>query len=92
MQSLDDTYYLIAVEDSTTGRVVACGSLIKERKVNGGDDGDDWQFIHSAAAYGHIEDIAVHSSMQGKRIGIAVINGLVEIGRRLGLYKIVLGM
>lgn len=39
---------------------------------------------------GHIEDIAVSKSMQGRKLGLKIINTLEEIGRGQGVYKIIL--
>ena len=58
---------------------MACGSIILERK-----------FVRSAGVVGHIEDIAVSKSMQGRKLGIRIINSLEEIGRVMGCYKIIL--
>jgi glucosamine-phosphate N-acetyltransferase len=58
---------------------VAVGSIIVERK-----------FLRNAGLVGHIEDIAVSKSMQGRKLGLKIINSLEEIGRGQGLYKIIL--
>ncbi|AAS53881.1 AFR510Wp [Eremothecium gossypii ATCC 10895] len=61
------------------GRVVATGNIIIEAKL-----------IHHCGLVGHIEDIAVASDQQGKRLGMLLINTLTEIGRNAGCYKIIL--
>lgn len=60
-------------------QVVACGSVIVERK-----------FVRNAGLVGHIEDIAVSQSMQGRKLGLKIINTLVDIGLVRGCYKIIL--
>lgn len=60
-------------------QVVACGSVIIERK-----------FVRNAGLVGHIEDIAVSQSMQGRKLGMKIINTLVDIGLARGCYKIIL--
>lgn len=39
---------------------------------------------------GHIEDIAVSKSMQGRKLGLRIINALDAIGEAMGCYKIIL--
>jgi len=43
--------------------------------------------IHSCALAGHIEDIAVAKSEQGKSLGIKIIHTLMHISERVGCYK-----
>ncbi|KAI9636608.1 acyl-CoA N-acyltransferase [Dioszegia hungarica] len=59
--------------------IVSCGSIIIERK-----------FVRSSGLVGHIEDIAVSKSMQGRKLGLKIINTLEEVGRGQGVYKIIL--
>ena len=58
---------------------MAVGSIIVERK-----------FTHGLGLVGHIEDIAVSKKMQGRKLGLHLINTLEEIGRSTGCYKIIL--
>jgi glucosamine-phosphate N-acetyltransferase len=39
---------------------------------------------------GHIEDIAVDSKHQGKKLGLRVIEALKFIGQETGCYKVIL--
>jgi glucosamine-phosphate N-acetyltransferase len=48
------------------------------------------KFVRSAGLVGHIEDIAVSKTMQGRKLGLKIINTLEEIGRGQGCYKIIL--
>jgi hypothetical protein len=43
--------------------------------------------IHSCALAGHIEDIAVAKSEQGKKLGIKIIHTLMDISEKVGCYK-----
>ena len=43
--------------------------------------------IHSCALAGHIEDIAVSKSEQGKSLGIKIIKTLMDISEQVGCYK-----
>ncbi|EDO15340.1 hypothetical protein Kpol_1011p10 [Vanderwaltozyma polyspora DSM 70294] len=68
----------VIVEDST-GKVAATGNVIIEQKL-----------IHECGLVGHIEDIAVGSEFQGKKLGALLINKLTEVGLESGCYKIIL--
>lgn len=61
------------------GVVVATGMLLVEKKA-----------IHEGGKVGHIEDIAVAESEQGKKLGLTMITSLSSIGEKLGCYKIIL--
>jgi glucosamine-phosphate N-acetyltransferase len=52
------TTRVVVIEEPTTGRIVASGSLLVERK-----------FIRQCGLVGHIEDIVVHDSQRGKNLG-----------------------
>jgi glucosamine-phosphate N-acetyltransferase len=71
----NDSYFTIVIENDR-GRIVGVGSLLIEAK-----------FIHSCALAGHIEDIAVAKSEQGKKLGIKIIHCLMDISERVGCYK-----
>jgi len=43
--------------------------------------------IHTCALAGHIEDIAVSKSEQGKKLGIKIIHTLMDISEKVGCYK-----
>lgn len=45
------------------------------------------KFVHKNGLVGHIEDIAVDSSHQGKKLGLRVIEALKYIGQMTGCYK-----
>ena len=79
MKSLSNTYYILVILDTITDKILATGSLILEHK-----------FIRGAATIGHIEDIAVSKSAQGKRLGLHLVNALTELSEILGCYKCIL--
>ncbi|EGE07836.1 glucosamine 6-phosphate acetyltransferase [Trichophyton equinum CBS 127.97] len=74
----NDEYYILVICDGT-GRVVGTGSLIVERK-----------FIHAAGLVGHIEDIAIESGQQGKKLGLRMIHALDYVAKEVGCYKSIL--
>ena len=59
--------------------MVGCGSVIVERK-----------FVRGAGLVAHIEDIAVSKSMQGRKLGLRIINTLTAIAEARGCYKVIL--
>lgn len=70
-------YFTIVVEkEGEQRRIVACGTLMVECK-----------FIHACGLVGHVEDVAVLASEQGKRLGRVVMKTLEGLARRLGCYK-----
>ncbi|GMK59334.1 hypothetical protein CspeluHIS016_0703490 [Cutaneotrichosporon spelunceum] len=79
MKACKDTYYTVAFIHKPTDKLVAVGTVFIERK-----------FLRGAGVVGHIEDIAVSSSMQGRRLGLYLINSLEEIARSSGCYKVIL--
>ncbi|KAK4686696.1 glucosamine-phosphate N-acetyltransferase, partial [Tremellales sp. Uapishka_1] len=79
MKTCPGTYYILVLIEKATDQVVACGSLIAEKK-----------FIRGAGKSGHIEDIVVSDSMQGKGLGLALVKGLKELGEIIGCYKVIL--
>lgn len=59
--------------------VVATGMLVVEQKL-----------IHGCGKVGHVEDIAVAKSQQGKKLGNTLICHLSELARSHGCYKVLL--
>ena len=58
-------------------KIVAYGSIVVENKIRG-------------EVAGHIEDIVVDTSVRGKMLGVKLVKELVEIGKKLGCYRITL--
>ncbi|KAL7266478.1 Glucosamine-phosphate N-acetyltransferase-like protein [Rhizina undulata] len=78
MKKREGEYYLIVITDGT-GKVVGVGSLIVEKK-----------FLRNLGSVGHIEDIAVASDQQGKKLGLRIIHTLDHIAKQVGCYKAIL--
>jgi len=72
-------YYVISIVDKATDRVVATGTIFIEKK-----------FLRGLGSVGHIEDIAVNKDMQGKKLGLRVIQTLTNISEKVGCYKTIL--
>lgn len=77
-QSLPEIYQPHVITNEQ-GTVVSTGMLFIERKV-----------IHECGSIGHIEDIAVATTEQGKKLGFSMICGLTEVAQKSGCYKVIL--
>jgi glucosamine-phosphate N-acetyltransferase len=73
------SYYVLAIVNTETDKIVAVGSLFLEFK-----------FIRNLGSAGHIEDIAVDTTVQGKGLGKKMINALTLLSESLGAYKVIL--
>ncbi|KAH9849361.1 acyl-CoA N-acyltransferase [Lenzites betulinus] len=73
------TYYPIVIMDKPSDRIVAVGTTFIERK-----------FLRGLGCVGHIEDIAVDKSQQGKKLGLRIIHALTAISENSGCYKTIL--
>ena len=73
------TYYSIVIVDRASDRIVAVGTVFVERK-----------FLRGLGCVGHIEDIAVDESQQGKKLGLRIIQALTGISENSGCYKTIL--
>jgi glucosamine-phosphate N-acetyltransferase len=74
----NDQYFVVVITNESDA-VVAVGSIVVERKL-----------IHQCGKVGHIEDIAVDRSQQGKKLGLRLIHALTDIGHSQGAYKVIL--
>ncbi|KAK6060207.1 acetyltransferase, GNAT family [Cooperia oncophora] len=70
------SYYVVVIEDLSTGRVVGAATLMVE-----------WKFIHNAGCRGRVEDVVVDKDMRGKKMGALLNRVLVGLGRKVGVYK-----
>ncbi len=66
--------------DAATGAVLACGTLLVERKL-----------IRSAGCAGHVEDVVVDADARGRGVGKALLDALVAKAKALGCYKARIG-
>lgn len=79
MRAAPATYYSIVIVDNVSDRIVAIGTVFIERK-----------FLRGFGSVGHIEDIAVDKSQQGKKLGLRIIQALTHISENTGCYKTIL--
>uniref|UniRef100_A0A665SXL9 Glucosamine 6-phosphate N-acetyltransferase n=2 Tax=Echeneis naucrates TaxID=173247 RepID=A0A665SXL9_ECHNA len=72
-------YYVIVVEDTNLGQIVATATLITEHK-----------FIHSCAKRGRVEEVVVSDVCRGKQLGKLLVSTLTLLSKKLNCYKITL--
>ncbi|OAX41939.1 acyl-CoA N-acyltransferase [Rhizopogon vinicolor AM-OR11-026] len=79
MRAAPRTYYSIVILDKASDKIVAVGTAFIERK-----------FLRGLGSVGHIEDVAVDKSQQGKKLGMRIIQALTYISENNGCYKSIL--
>ncbi|XP_049574324.1 glucosamine 6-phosphate N-acetyltransferase [Syngnathus scovelli] len=72
-------YYVVVVEDTNLGQIVATATLITEHK-----------FIHSCAKRGRVEEVVVSDVCRGKQLGKLLMSTLTLLSKKLNCYKITL--
>lgn len=65
--------------DGPTGPLLACGTLVLERKL-----------IRACGTCGHVEDVVVDASARGRGVGKLLLAALTELARQKGCYKVIL--
>uniref|UniRef100_A0A6B2LPJ2 Glucosamine 6-phosphate N-acetyltransferase n=1 Tax=Arcella intermedia TaxID=1963864 RepID=A0A6B2LPJ2_9EUKA len=75
----DGNYYIVVMENTSTGKIVASGTLLLEKK-----------FLRSCGVVGHVEDIVVDKGERGKDFGKYIIDQLKHLGTTKGCYKLIL--
>uniref|UniRef100_A0A7I4Y3F4 Glucosamine 6-phosphate N-acetyltransferase n=2 Tax=Haemonchus contortus TaxID=6289 RepID=A0A7I4Y3F4_HAECO len=71
------SYYVVVIENLNNGRVVGAATLVIE-----------WKFIHQAGCRGRVEDVVVDKEMRGKKMGGLLNKLLVELAKKIGVYKL----
>jgi glucosamine-phosphate N-acetyltransferase len=79
MRAVPRTYYTLVIVDNASDRIVGVGCVFIERK-----------FLRGFGTVGHIEDIAVDKTQQGKKLGQRIIQALTHISENSGCYKTIL--
>lgn len=77
-------YHVVVVEDLSpqvpaSERILATATLLLEVK-----------FLRGGSVAGHIEDVSVRSSAQGRGLGKLLIDTLTTLAREKGCYKVIL--
>ncbi|KAI7871010.1 glucosamine 6-phosphate N-acetyltransferase [Spinellus fusiger] len=76
MQQLK-SYYLIVIEYNH--QIIACATLFIEYKL-----------LHGCGMAGHIEDVVVHHSQRGQKLGFRLMEQIHGMAKALGCYKVIL--
>jgi len=79
LRACHDTYFTLVIVNRETDAIVGVGTVFLEQK-----------FTRGLGKVGHIEDIAVDKSMQGRKLGLRIIQALTGISERVGCYKTIL--
>lgn len=74
-------YYVVVLVDTASPleRVVGTATLLVESK-----------FLRSGALAGHIEDVVIATTHQGRKLGQLLICTLTELAKKIGCYKVIL--
>ena len=78
-QQFPSTYFHFVIEEVSSGKLAAAGTLFLERK-----------FIRGCGKVGHIEDIVVSPEFRKVGLGKALIQFLLGIGKAEHCYKVIL--
>ncbi|XP_041468445.1 glucosamine 6-phosphate N-acetyltransferase-like [Lytechinus variegatus] len=71
-----NSYYIIVIEDTNTGQVVASGTL-----------GIDFKFIHMCSKKGNLDEIVVKEEYRGRQLGKLMVETLTLLSQQVGCYK-----
>ncbi|KAJ4765015.1 Glucosamine 6-phosphate N-acetyltransferase [Rhynchospora pubera] len=77
--ALGDDHHIAVVEDPTSGRIIATGSIFIEKK-----------FLRGCSSVGHIEDVVVDKATRGGHLGQRIVNYLIDRAKAVGCYKVIL--
>jgi glucosamine-phosphate N-acetyltransferase len=71
--------HIVVIEDYESQIIIGSATIVIEQK-----------FIRDCRCVGHIEDVVVHKDYRKQRLGQVLIQKVVEIGKTLDCYKIIL--
>ncbi|XP_076164333.1 glucosamine 6-phosphate N-acetyltransferase [Ptiloglossa arizonensis] len=71
------SYYIIVIEDMSTGKIIASATLVAEQK-----------FIHNCAMRGRLEDVVVNNKYRGKHLGKLIVKVILQLACYLRCYKL----
>ncbi|BGP12374.1 hypothetical protein JCM10213_002022 [Rhodosporidiobolus nylandii] len=73
------TYLNVVLVEEESDELVGQATVVLERK-----------FLRNAGLVGHIEDVVVDPRMQGKKLGLRLLEVLTALSESLGAYKTIL--
>lgn len=71
-----DSYYIVVIEDTNTGHIVATGTL-----------GIDFKFTHMCSKKGKLDEVVVKEEYRGKQLGKLLVETLTLLSQCVGCYK-----
>lgn len=71
------SYFIVVLEDMETSKIVGAATLVVELK-----------YIHECGLRGRVEDVVVDEAQRGKKYGVLLNQVLVEMAKKLGVYKL----
>lgn len=77
MNAARTSYLPVVIVEDQSDRLVGHATVFLERK-----------FLRGAGTVGHIEDVVVDPSMQGKKLGLKLIEVLTAMSESAGAYKV----
>lgn len=75
----NDDYHIWVIEDTSTEKIIASGTLHVEQKI-----------IRGLAKVGHIEDVVVKREYRGQGLGKYLVKHLIDMAKFYECYKVVL--
>ncbi|GAA5888847.1 hypothetical protein JCM6882_002875 [Rhodosporidiobolus microsporus] len=79
VNKVQQTYLNIVIVEDESDQVVGQATVFVERK-----------FLRGAGLVGHVEDVVVDPRMQGKKLGLKLIEVLTALSEAVGAYKTIL--
>ncbi|GAA5987626.1 hypothetical protein JCM11641_001171 [Rhodosporidiobolus odoratus] len=76
---IQQTYLPVVIVEDDSDQLVGQATVLIERK-----------FLRNAGLVGHIEDVVVDPRMQGKKLGLKLLQVLTAISEQVGAYKTIL--
>jgi len=76
LRARPDTYFVMVIEDVTTGQVVGAATLVVELK-----------FIHQCGSVGRVEDVVVSTDYRGRQLGKVLVAASTLLAKQQGCYK-----
>ncbi|KAK4332041.1 Glucosamine 6-phosphate N-acetyltransferase [Rhodotorula toruloides] len=73
------TYLPVVIVEDGSDRLVGQATVVVERK-----------FLRGAGLVGHVEDVVVDPKMQGKKLGLKLLEVVTALSERVGAYKTIL--
>uniref|UniRef100_A0A1I7U3N9 glucosamine-phosphate N-acetyltransferase n=1 Tax=Caenorhabditis tropicalis TaxID=1561998 RepID=A0A1I7U3N9_9PELO len=72
-----ESYFIVILEDIASSKIIGAASLVTETKYN-----------LNCELRGRVEDVVVDESQRGKKLGVLLNKILVEMAKKLGVFKL----